>query len=158
MSTFKAMPKTLRPVGSNETIERELEALSLAVTEYRRALNNEGVWLFLAVLGCWSVTPPWLRLVALFAVFVLFRHRMSSYSTERRGFTQLLEEVKRRIDELSTTEQARKANLFDLLQFQKQNLEGLTPFRKVPAFLIGWGALLVTAIATGWAMWSGSPI
>ncbi|MGL4576748.1 MAG: hypothetical protein ACRCV9_18315 [Burkholderiaceae bacterium] len=155
---LEIMPKALQPVGSNNTIERELEALSLAVTEYRRALNNEGVWLFLAVLGCWSVTPPWLRLVALVAALLLFGHRMSSYSTERRSFTQLLDEVKRRTDELSTTEQARKANLFDLLQFQKQNLEGLTPFRTVPGFLVGWGALLVTIIATGWAMWSGSSI
>ena len=57
-------------IGNHGSIEEELFALRQYINEYRTALNTEGIWLFLATLGCWSVTNIFLPFGA-FALAVL---------------------------------------------------------------------------------------
>jgi hypothetical protein len=131
-------------VGSCATIEEELQALRDHIRAHRTALNDEGVWLFLATLGCWSVSWPPPQLFAYgFAVW-LFGARISERSKETRPFSKLVSTLQERIGRLATSEMQRKAGLFDLLEVQKQELSVFAPFRQVRAFLVCW------------VFWSGS--
>lgn len=58
------MPITETSIGDHATIEEELQALRNHIKTYRETLNDEGVWLFLVALGCWSVSLPLLQLLA----------------------------------------------------------------------------------------------
>jgi hypothetical protein len=140
------MQEPLLPVGLNKTVENELSALNIAVAGHRLVMNEEGVWLFLATLGCWSVTPIWLRLLALAAVLFIFGQRIHNRSVERRSFKKLLEDCNHRITELSDTEQARKAALYSLIEFQQKNLEGLQPYKTAKNFLVSYATWVVTCV------------
>ena len=84
-------------VGQQPTVEAELEALQHEIRFYRKTLNNEAVWLFLATLGCWSVSNLVLQLVAYMIVVGLFGRRVSEQTRETRSSSALVKAVEERI-------------------------------------------------------------
>lgn len=56
----------------NHDMDDYLKSFSCYLFDYRKNLNKQGIWLFLATLGCWSVPDGWLRLTAMSVTFLIF--------------------------------------------------------------------------------------
>lgn len=132
------MPITETSIGDHATIEEELQALRNHIKTYRETLNDEGVWLFLVTLGCWSVSLPPLQLLAYLLAVWLFGSRISARSKETRSLPKLINALQERISLLAASEIERKAGLFDLIEIQKRELSVFAPFRQVKEFLFCW--------------------
>ena len=148
------MSRDLRPVGLNRSIDDELQAIDTSIALHQRALHEEGVWLFLAVLGCWSVYPEWLRLCALFLAVFLFGHRYDSYRTDRRSFPHQFVAARARLTALVTDSESRAEGLERLAELERERLGGLQPLYRVPGFVVGWFSFGATVLATAFTMWS----
>ncbi|WP_109078212.1 hypothetical protein [Aggregatibacter kilianii] len=68
-----------------EIIE-EIEKLNFSITNYHTRLNDESVWLFLATLGCYGVSPWWVKIIALIFVFILFANKVAKFRKEEIPF------------------------------------------------------------------------
>jgi hypothetical protein len=132
------MKNVTLPVGSNRSSSDELLAFEITIDEYQSALNKEGVWLYLATLGCWSVTPVSIRIIALIGGFIIFGLRLRANLNDARSFKKLTAVVETRINEFASSEDECKARLYDLEQIKRQRLVGLNPYKKALGFLIGW--------------------
>ncbi len=148
MSTSQT-PETQIAIGSHRTIEAELSALQLHVVEYRKALNDEAVWLFLATMGCWSVTNGIIQFVALGLAVLLFGNRMANRSIDNRSYAKLVKTIERRIEQVVPEEDSRKARLFDLATLQRNEMSALRSLKSAWPFLLCWlffGATLLYTV------------
>jgi hypothetical protein len=125
-------------IGALPTIESEMSALEQHITEYRAALNQEGIWLFLATLGCWSVTHPLLQFFAFALALVLFGHRVIKRVGEKRSFSKLVKAIEERITTILPDGDSQKARLYDLAAFQGRELSALNSLRTTGDFLLCW--------------------
>lgn len=125
-------------IGAQATIEDEMAALQAHIADYRSALNQEGIWLFLSTLGCWSVSQPLLQFLGFALALVLFGQRMLQRLNETRSFSKLIKTIETRISELTPEGDSRKARLYDLATFQKQELSTLKSLRSTGYFLLCW--------------------
>ena len=121
-----------------ESIESELERLRIHIREYTILLREEGVWLFIATLGCWSVNWWVLQLPAIALTFGLFLHRFFGKLTNRKTFRTLIEGLKSRIEAEAVNDQARKAHLYDLIQVQQVDLVEAQSLRQSWVFWACW--------------------
>ena len=67
-------------------LEEEIERFSGNIKLYHKALNDEGVWLFLASLGCWSVVGGGYQALSLATTFLLFLWRINEKRIEKISF------------------------------------------------------------------------
>ena len=142
-----------RPIGLNRTIDQELRAVEASIDAHQLGLNEEGVWLFLAVLGCWSVAPDWMRLVALALALVLFGIRYQSYRPNSREFKHEFSLAEMRMRALAVPEALREDGLQQLGRLRQERLGGLRPLYAVPGFVVGWlawGATLLNTLVGVW--------
>lgn len=131
-------------IGIGETIEQELEGLRQHVGHYREALNDEGIWLFLATLGCWGVTFGPLRLVAFGIAVALFGNRMAGRISEKRSFSNLIAAIENRVEKILPEGDTRKARLYDLAHYRRNELSTLNSFRNTSPFLMSWAFFVVS--------------
>ncbi|MRD72780.1 hypothetical protein GH865_05880 [Rhodocyclus tenuis] len=83
---------------TTNTIEDEIQSLRDHVREYRKALNDEGVWLFLATLGCWGVSGKALQIFAIVVTILLFGRRLQDRLSERRPFSKIIVAIQYRVE------------------------------------------------------------
>ncbi len=141
------MNSPVAAIGTLSTIEGELDALKAHIAAYRSALNEEGVWLFLATLGCWSVSKPLLQIMAFGIAIMIFGARMIASTNEKRSFSTLIVGLEARFCEIAGSETERKAGLFDLMQIQKTELSGLSPFKHILTFSVCWAFLSISFVS-----------
>jgi hypothetical protein len=111
---------------------------------YWSSLNKEGVWLFLATLGCWSVSHIFIQTYAIMITFILFSYRIYSkfnditplYSMRR----SLEEKIKNELEESDT----KKARLHDLYKIKDKKLSTLNTLKSTFIFLICYSFLIIT--------------
>ena len=84
------------------TIEDDMSALRKHIEKYYDALRDEGVWIFLATLGYWSVNQKYLAFVAYVFIFSLFAMRFMRRVDTRKSFSKRLKDIKERIDKDSS--------------------------------------------------------
>lgn len=147
------LPASERPIGLNRTVDQELLAIQASIDAHQLGLNQEGVWLFLAVLGCWSVAPDWMRLIALALTLVLFGIRYRSYRPYGRDFDSEFSLAESRIRALAVPATSREDGLQRLAQLKQQRLGGLRPVYEVPGFAVGWLAWGATFLNTFIGLW-----
>jgi len=56
--------------------ERKSEQFAQKVKIYNVNVNQSGVWLFLATLGCWSINDHGMRGAAILCTFMIFSHQL----------------------------------------------------------------------------------
>ena len=95
-------------------MKSELEALESDIVFWRTTLDQEGVWLFIATLGCWSVPQGWLRVTALVITFIIFAWRAISQQKDMKPFSKRFDELQAKIKAEIADEIAQKATLYDL--------------------------------------------
>jgi hypothetical protein len=134
------MSKAEARIGSYPSIEGDIEALQTLMSTHHMALNNEGIWLFISTLGCWSVSIAILQLIAYFLVLFIFGERMvkrSKRPMETRSFFTLIEGIEVRVKESLPEGDIQKARLYDLSKL-REKLSVVNTFRSTKVFMICW--------------------
>lgn len=132
------MTSTKQNIGEMSSIEEELTALQVHINDYRALLNGEGVWLFLATLGCWSVSNTILQLIAYVVAFLVFADHMNKKSKESKSFSKLVEIIKNKIENSIEDGDQKKARLYDLITIKSTEMSALKSFSNTKVFLVCW--------------------
>lgn len=134
-SFLETQPQSLAELP---TVDAALQAFRDHILEYRRTLNNEGIWLFLSTVGCWGVPQPVYQFLAYGLTIVLFGSRLNGRHKEKKSFTKISEQLLGRID-LETAEASDRArqHLF-LQQIKAQQLSSWNSVREGYVFLLCW--------------------
>lgn len=74
------------------------------IENYRRSLNLEAIWLFVATLGCWSVSNDIIRVFSLSITFFLFSFQAYHRLPNKKSFEKIRMEAQREINALPNPE------------------------------------------------------
>ena len=138
VTSEELMHTTGTAIGNFATIEDELSALRRHIIEYRTALNAEGIWLFLATLGCWSVSNIFLQFTGFGIAVLLFGERLTKRIGETRSFSKLVKAIEGRIAATLPEGDSTKARLYDLAELRSKELSMVNSLANTWAFLLCW--------------------
>jgi hypothetical protein len=116
-------------------IKNELKSLEEDILAWHNILNREGIWLFLATLGCWSVPEGWLRFSAFIIIVFFFVWRANSYRNDMRSFPHRFDELKQKITNEIEGETKRN-ELFDELQTLRKRNESLKGMKDAGPYVV----------------------
>lgn len=136
-------------MSESKIFEDKLDKIKTEVENYNRNLNESGIWLFVATLGCWSVDHFNLRALALVFMFLIFAHRLLSGLDSFKSFASRLKKQESEIDNASLDEKTKKSLKYDIIKFEKNNLSNWRIVKKVPAYYLS--ALFLLASMGYWA-------
>ncbi|WP_090143339.1 hypothetical protein [Limnohabitans sp. DM1] len=129
---------------NNEAIKKKLKEFEDHIDAYRGALNTEGVWLFLATLGCWSVGHAPSQLYAITITFILFSHRIYSKLHDKRPFSSIIKDLEKIIKKELENGDTQKARLHDLHQIRDIKLATKSQLKSTIIFLLCYSFLALT--------------
>lgn len=96
-------------------IKEKIHSLDLSISNYWQILNQEGIWLFLATLGAWSVSEVTLQYSAAILIFVIFASRVYNRAKENGFFSTQIKEIENEIENfLDNDSDVFKARRYDL--------------------------------------------
>lgn len=121
-------------MSTYQDFEEELKLIRLDLQNYTKNLNDSGIWLFLATLGCWGVNQPLVRVIAVILTFAIFTMKLFNGISCFKLFTTKIEEQASKVDKSDLDERSKKALKFDLYDFKKKQLGKFRMFAKVPAY------------------------
>jgi hypothetical protein len=134
-------------MSENSQFEEELRKLEERVISYDQNVNNSGIWLFLATLGCWSVEDPNFRTLAVVFTFLIFSHQLISRLDSFKPFEMDVKKIENKINSSNLTADKKKARKFDLLDFKKRKLSLMSRMvMRVPAYYLATVFLLASAV------------
>lgn len=128
----------------NEIIKQRITDFELHIDAYRVSLNTEGVWLFLATLGCWSVTDGLSQVYAIVVTFILFSYRIYSTLNDKRPFSSISNELEDAINNELEEGDTKKARLLDLYNIRNTKLSLKNHLKSTAIFLLCYSFLGVT--------------
>lgn len=132
------IPTVIKRIGFGPSIEADIWELEQHVTNYRKGLNDEGIWLFLTTLGCWSVTNHLLQFFALALTAMLFGFRLRKSMKEPRSFKTLIQTIEARIESTELTDIAMQELRQRLKDTQTGTLSYRRTFKEGGIFLLCW--------------------
>lgn len=124
----------------------ELEEFSVNIRQYHASLNDEGVWLFLATLGCWSVVGGAYVAMSLLATFLLFAWRLNEKRIEKRGFSKVIGLLRERITNELPYDERQTGLLNRLKELQKTELSYRKAAQGAWPFVISWLFFVATYV------------
>jgi hypothetical protein len=141
-------------IGSQDSIEKELDAFRAHILHYRRVLNDEGVWTFLATLGCLGVTLGPLRMMAFGVTILIFGQRFSERVGDKRSFSRLTTTIEHRINDLVFEEEVKMTKLDELAALKRQELSPWSAARNSTSFFWSWIFLIFAFAQSGFTLLS----
>ncbi|WP_284306497.1 hypothetical protein [Hydrogenophaga electricum] len=120
------------------SIDAALDEFRKHIKEYRKVSNDEGVWLFLSTLGCWSVTSPILQLAAFAVALIIFSKRLKNRIKEKKSFPKSEEIIRQRIHEESVGKEVLQRRLARLENIRGAYRIGMRPIFDNGVFAICW--------------------
>lgn len=131
----------------------ELSEFESNIDRYRDSLNKEGVWLFLATLGCWSVNNPPIQLFAISITGILFTYRIYSKLSDKRAFPTIIKDLEIIIRTKLEEGDTQKERLHDLQQIRDVKLSTVNHLKSTGIFLLCY--LFLIATLWNWAESTG---
>ncbi|NLR74107.1 hypothetical protein [Leeia aquatica] len=128
----------------NISIKKELINFEAHIDAYYSSLNTEGVWLFLATLGCWGVSPAWPQLHAIVLTVILFMHRTYLKFNDKRSLKTISKDLESKIKNELDAGDTQKARLHDLQQIHNIKLSTTSQFKSTIIFFLCYTFLVVT--------------
>ena len=92
------------------------------IKQYQETINTEGIWLFLAVLGCWGVTDEVMQKTAFIMTMIIFSFRVYQKLEDTRSFKEIYLYIEEQIKESNLNEDIKKARLYDLNRIKNKSL------------------------------------
>ena len=106
----------------NGFIESQISDFKNHIKQYQETINTEGIWLFLAVLGCWGVTYEVMQKTAFIMTMIIFSFRVYQKLEDTRSFKEIYLYIEEQIKESNLNEDIKKARLYDLNRIKNKNL------------------------------------
>ncbi|VTM13841.1 Uncharacterised protein [Raoultella terrigena] len=119
----------------NEGVEKRIENYNEHINDFRYQSNIQGIWLFTATLGCWSVSVPWLQMVAALSLLFIFFFLVKDNVRDKRTFQQMKEDIEKDI-ETSLFGDARMARLYQLGTVEKHRASLVVIIKQSPIFFV----------------------
>jgi len=120
----------------------EIEAYRENINEYRRALQTESVWLFLAVLGCWSVNSNiYIQSFAFFITIIFFGIQVVSKLTHKRSFNSFESSIQNLIEQEFISGPNKDSYSNELRLLKEKRASKIEPLKSAPMFLLCFGFL-----------------
>lgn len=123
---------------------QELQSIDLLIARlsteaFRRldAMNTHAVWLFLAVLGCWSVPEGWLRVTAMLLSIALFWRSFQNDVSGVEPTSKALDSVESELRELPVDEVNMKARLYDIEEIRRR-INSVESYKRGWPFIACW--------------------
>jgi hypothetical protein len=121
-------------------IRTQIENLGQEIDKYHQHLNQQSIWLFLAVLGCWGVTNHWYQLVAFVISFSYFGWQLIDGLQNRTSFKSQFKELEIEISNPQFSDDQRDANQHRLTRVKEKvdlkKLHRTWPWFTSMAFLV----------------------
>jgi len=118
-----------------KAIETRISKFEARIIEHYRRLDQESIWLFIAVVGCWSITVNWLQILALLLVFYFLLRNIFDGLELKSSHKQELNEISEEIKQASIEEEAKEKYYGKLWKIEKNNLTLSTTIKKNIKFL-----------------------
>ena len=123
-------------------LKAEIEAYDRNIDEYRRALQTESVWLFLAVLGCWSVSSnSYIQTFAFLITIAFFCIQVTSKLTYGRTFNSFESSIQDLVEREFISGPAKDDYLNRLALLKKKRASNIQPLKVAPMFFLCFGFL-----------------
>ena len=106
------------------------------IEHYQETINTEGIWLFLAVLGCWGVDDELMQKAAFIMTMLIFLFRVLQKIEDTRSFKDIFLDIKSQINQSSFNENVKKARLDDLNKIKAKNLKLIKLIKSSSIFII----------------------
>lgn len=120
----------------NKNLGKQILDFKKHIRHYRMSLNNEGVWLFLAALGCWGVPNKEMQNTAFVITIIIFFYRLYLQLEEKRSFKEIANNIEAEIISSNISEDMKKARYNELNKLKNKELSFLKTFRSGLVFLI----------------------
>ncbi|EGQ7944433.1 hypothetical protein EEJ34_18770 [Vibrio cholerae] len=124
----------------NKEISDYVDSFSMFLIEYDKNLNIQGIWLFLATLGCWSVPEGGLRITAfLITLLIFFNNLFLVWETEKKHvtFKAGFSNVERKISELENSTD--RESWTEVLNHKKvQHLRFIGRLKRSPIYIVSF--------------------
>ncbi len=127
-----------------DLINEKISEFESLIDAYRATLNTEGVWLFLASLGCWGVNDAIVQLSAIAITFIIFSYRIYSQMSFKGLFSSKVKDLEKMISEELEKGDAQDARLLRLYQVRDKKLSTITHIKSIWIFLICYSFLSIT--------------
>ncbi|MFS7162686.1 hypothetical protein AB6825_18705 [Serratia proteamaculans] len=132
-------------LGNNISIENHIDNYRKYIDTFRSEANTQGIWLFIATLGCWGVTQPVIRLIAISIILFIFFYLIDSNKKEKRPFQTIESEIEKSInDQLNGDE--KKARLYDLKECSNYRKSVKNILKKSPMFLVCYTFYMISLL------------
>jgi len=134
-------------IDTNEEIKQTISVYENHIEQYWYSFNTEGVWLFLATLGCWSVNEPNIQVFAIVITAVLFSYRIYLKLPEKRSFKTISAEIQETITQtIGLDNDTGKARMYELEQINRVKLSLTNTIKSTIIFLVCYSFLGLTLI------------
>lgn len=130
--------------AKNEEIKQKISDFETHIDAYWAPLNTEGVWLFLAILGCWSVDHRSFQYFALAITVILFTNRIVSKVKDKRTFSKIRKDIENLIITDLEEGDTKKARLHDLTQIQTVKPSAKNTVKSTIIFILCYSFLIAT--------------
>ena len=129
-----------------------IEDLKAQISTRYNTLNLEAIWLFVATLGCWSVSQAYIQILALLLVLAFFSFKVSKDKKYESTFLKVLKDIQIDLDNSPLDGDSRKARLHELHEISN-NLLGLRfIYKSTPMFLVGYSFWALSLLYLGYQL------
>lgn len=143
-------------IGTYSTIEKEMQVLEEFVDNYRNLLNSESIWLFLATLGCWSVSQHNIQIFAFLITLYLFFERLSVFRDNSRSFKEYVQIIESRVNQLELNDKTRSEWFCYIENYKNCNISFSNNLKQTKIFLLGLSFYLFSFAYFVHPNWFGS--
>ncbi|HGM8659859.1 TPA: hypothetical protein ACKQPR_003125 [Serratia odorifera] len=120
--------------SNNSIIEKRIADYGKYIDFFRSEVNTQGIWLFVATLGCLGVSNSLIRFFATFMLLFIFAYLVNEKNEEKRPFQKIEDEIKSFIESQLVGDE-RKARLYDLDLKTRYRKSVKNMLKKSPVFL-----------------------
>ncbi|HEY0562247.1 MAG TPA: hypothetical protein VGD04_02890 [Methylophilus sp.] len=120
----------------NKNIEEQILDYKRHIRYYQKSLNDEGIWLFLATLGCWGVPDSQMQKVAFIITIVIFFYRFYLQIEDKRTFKQIANDIEDDVKSSTLLEDIKKARLYDLSKIKSKELSLINTIKTMSIFIV----------------------
>jgi hypothetical protein len=120
----------------NNFIASQIADFKNHIQQYQETINTEGIWLFLAVLGCWGVTDEAMQKTAFIVTMIIFAFRVYQKLEDTRSFREIYLYIEEQVKDSNLDEDLKKARLYDLNRVKNKNLRFSKLLKSSSIFII----------------------
>ncbi|WP_421415044.1 hypothetical protein ACOMDM_02270 [Serratia plymuthica] len=131
--------------SNDEPIEKRIVNYKEYIDFFRTDANMQGIWLFVATLGCWGVTHSVIRLAAMIILLFIFFYLINSNNKEKRPFQKIESEIESLITSQLEGDE-KKARLYDLGQLSRYRKSVKKILKHSPIFLACYTFYMISFI------------